>query len=107
MSRPVGARIILICALLELRGPMTRRQVFDLMVGVEIENVHKYCHRAVGLRLVTINRDVQPAVFKITAGWRDKLGAKPHQPQVTNVAKEFIQPASRLLTSVWDMGLAA
>lgn len=107
MSRPVGARIITICELLERHGAMTRRQVFDLMTGVELANVHKYCHRAVGLQLLTINRSQRPAVFKITAGWRDRLGSKPHKPQVTNVAKEFIRPGPRLLTSVWDMGMAA
>lgn len=107
MSRPVGARIIAICELLEKHGAMTRRQVFDLMTGVEMANMRTYCTRAAGLRLVSINRSAKPAMLQVIPGWRTGLGGKPDRPQVTNVAKEFIRPGPCLLTSVWDMGMAA
>ena len=74
MSRPVGARIISICELLEFHGAMNRRQVFDLMVGVEMANMRTYCTRAAGLRLVSINRSKKPAILQVIPGWQDRLG---------------------------------
>lgn len=105
MSRPVGARIVAICEVLDLYGAMAAREVFDAMEGVELANVHKYCHRAVGLRLVSINRNAYPATFKTIPGWKEKLG-RPYIPPPAKRAKSSI-PRGVRIASVWALGAVA
>lgn len=104
MSRPVGARIIEACTIVELHArPMAYNEIHTHMPGVVRENAGKYCQRAVGLRLMTVDRSKFPAQYAIVAGWREKLGAKVHKPRaVTNHV-----PMRARLSSVWDMGLVA
>ena len=105
MSRPVGARIVAICEVLDLYGAMAAREVFDAMEGVELTNVHKYCHRAVGLRLVSINRNAYPATFKTIPGWQEKLG-RPYSPPMAKRSASSI-PRGVRVASVWALGAVA
>lgn len=88
MSRPVGARIIEACTILEAMGQAsTYTQIHARMNGVERTNAGKYCQRAVGLRLMTVNRTVFPAQYSLLPGWRGNLRAKVHKPRVARVAR--------------------
>lgn len=105
MSRPVGARIVAICETLDLCGALACREIFETMDGVELANVHKYCHRAVGLRLLSINRQEYPATFKTLPGWQERLG-RPYSPQqVKRVASSI--PRGVRVASVWALGAMA
>lgn len=75
MSRPIGERIREACQILEQHGPMGSRSICDLMDGVEPANAGKYCLRAVGLGLMTVERGRQSkynySVFTVVPGWRE------------------------------------
>ena len=106
MSRPVGARIIEACAMLERLGqPSTYGEVHALMQGVIRNNTSKYCQRAVGLKLMAVDRTVYPAQYSVVPGWRGHLRAKLHKPRaVAPVCTDWGGPR---VASVWDLGMAA
>ena len=106
MSRPVGARIIEACVVLERLGqPSTYGEVHALMQGVIRNNTSKYCQRAVGLKLMAVDRTVYPAHYSLVPGWRGNLHAKLHKPRAeTRVRKDWGGPR---VASVWDLGMAA
>ena len=65
MGRKVGARIIRCIEIIEQLGPSTARQVSQHIQEIDIENVHKYCSRAVGLRLLSVDRQRRPKIFRV------------------------------------------
>jgi hypothetical protein len=65
MGRPIGRRIKQVSEIVEKFGPCSAAQVHKHMQEVNIENVHKYCSRAVGLRLLDVDRSGFPKVFRI------------------------------------------
>lgn len=73
MPRPIGRRILECCEIIERLGPCTAKQVSQHMPEVNIENVHKYCSRAVGYRLVSVDRSGPWKIFRVV----DKSVEKP------------------------------
>jgi hypothetical protein len=65
MPRPIGRRITQIFDIIERIGPCSATQVHQHMPEVDIENVHKYCSRAVGLRLISVDRQRRPKLFRV------------------------------------------
>lgn len=75
MARTVGTRIREACQILETHGPMGSRSICDLMTDVESTNAGKYCLRAVGLGLMTVERGRQSkynySIFTVVPNWRE------------------------------------
>ena len=65
MGRPIGRRIKQVSEIVEKFGPCSAAQVHKHMQEVNIENVHKYCSRAVGLRLLDVDRSGRPKIFRV------------------------------------------
>lgn len=93
MGRPIGARIMQACEIIQKIGPCTAKQVSQHMPEVNIENVHKYCSRAVGYRLISVDRSGFWKVFSIV----DKSVSKPAEPGPEPEEK----PEMHYLHSVW------
>lgn len=73
-GRPIGARIREVLSVVEAMGSATFIQVRPrLSGGVEHSNAAKYCSRAVGLGLMTVDRDKKPMVFTPVDGWRQLI----------------------------------
>ena len=93
MPRPIGRRIRQIAEIVEKLGPSSAAQVHQHIQEIDIENVHKYCSRAVGLRLLDVDRSGFPKVFRIV----DK--------SVVNVAlpgpEPEIMPEPHYLHGIW------
>lgn len=99
MGRQIGARIIEVCDIVERLGACRSKAVSD-MSGTELSNVMKYMARAVGHGLLTVNRDVFPAHYKIVHGWREKL--KPVSTPKPRVARSTrLTPAAHHLHAAW------
>ena len=102
MTRPIGARIIEACEIVERHGICSSPTVTPLM-GIESTNAIKYLSRAVGYGLLTVSRDVRPHQYQVVAGWREKVKpiarVKPYTPR---------PPAPRVRThhlqAVWSGG---
>lgn len=96
MGRKVGARILRCCEIVEQLGPSTARQVSAHMPEIDIENVHKYCSRAVGLRLLDVDRSGFPKVFRIV----DKSVVNV-EPGPEPEAMPEIMPETHYLHGIW------
>lgn len=101
-GRPVGARIREALEILDRIGPAGSGDVCRQMGSVEFSNAGKYCHRAVCLGLMTVDRSVDPKRFAVVSDWREKVDAiRPHHrrdredPDAGRVHTDFI------LHSVW------
>lgn len=82
-GRPVGARIREVLVIAEKLGPCTAPQIRALMQGdVEASNAAKYCSRAVGLRLMTVDRSSRLARFQPVPGWRELISVRTPAPRV-------------------------
>lgn len=72
---PIGQRIRSACELLEQVGPSGANALCDHLTDVEPSNMGKYCSRAVGLGLMTVERGirgrVQYSIFTVVPGWRE------------------------------------
>ncbi len=72
---PIGRRIREACALLESIGPCGATALCDHLTDVEPSNMGKYCSRAVGLGLMTVERGIHGRVkystFTVVPGWRE------------------------------------
>jgi hypothetical protein len=82
-GRPIGDRIREVLTIAESMGGATAPQIRPHMEGgVEKSNAAKYCSRAVGLRLMTVDRTQRPMVYRPVEGWRDKIQERPvHVPR--------------------------
>lgn len=77
-GRPVGARIREVLEIAESRGEANTTVIRLAMKGdVQPTNVGKYCSRAVGLGLLTADREQKPIVYRPVAGWRELIDAAP------------------------------
>ena len=65
MPRPIGRRIRQIAEIVEKLGPSSAAQVHQHIQEIDIENVHKYCSRAVGLQLLSVDRSGRPKIFRV------------------------------------------
>lgn len=83
MGRPIGGRIVQVCGIVQRIGPCTARQVAQWMEGVEPTNVDKYCSRAVGFRLMTVER-CYPKLYRVAPDWQEVLAAQftPAKPLI-------------------------
>ena len=86
MGRKIGKRILQVCEIVRELGQCTARQIGDRMPDVDIENVHKYCSRAVGCGLISVDRTEFPKKYAIVdkivdSGVRDRVPSVPrHEP---------------------------
>lgn len=80
MGRPIGARILQACEIIHKLGQCTARQIHQHMPEVDIENVHKYCSRAVGYRMANVDRTTRPKIYSIV----DKSAEKVEKSQPEN-----------------------
>lgn len=70
MGRKVGARIREVLEIVEA-GAKTKPQIHKLLTTpMEASNLGKYCSRAVGLRLMTVDRTKWPMEFHVVPDWR-------------------------------------
>lgn len=121
MTRPIHNTIIQICATVEQQGAMTITSVRLAIPAADAESVRRHCNRAIGLRLLVIDRKACPFEYRVRAGWREKLGVKVPALAESRVASGVGRPAARvgrcvaapaapmarLVASVWDLGVLA
>lgn len=103
MARKVGARIREVLEITEQMGVANSTVIRRQMSGfVEFSNVCKFCSRAVGLQLLTVDRSKRPMEFRVVPGWREKIEtAKKHAPK-----KEVpIRPVPKMINSVFALGM--
>lgn len=93
MGRKIGVRITQVTEIITRLGPCSARQIHQHMSEVDIENVHKYCSRAVGYRLVSVDRSGFPKIYSIV----DNSVSKP--VEVKPEPKRPIEP--HYLHAVW------
>lgn len=80
VGAPVGQHIRKICTVLEQIGPSATRALCDRIEEIEQYNMGKYCSRAVGLGLMTVERGLRGrvpfTVFAVVPGWRKIVEAR-------------------------------
>ena len=100
MGRKVGARIREVLEIVEA-GAKTKPQIHKLLkTPMEASNLGKYCSRAVGLRLMTVDRSKCPMEFQVAPDWRliaSETGTNKHP--VRKPAQSF-----RRVNSVFALG---
>jgi hypothetical protein len=96
MGRPVGKRILQCRDFIERIGPSTAAQVHQHIQEIDIENVHKYCSRAVGLRLLSVDRSGRPKIFRVV----DKSVANVEPGPEPEPVPE-IMPEPHYLHGIW------
>ena len=73
-GRPIGARIRQICEVLEKTGPLVTKEICARLPNIEQSNAGKYCSRAVGLGLMTVNRvHAHRSYYAIVDNWRELI----------------------------------
>lgn len=76
----VGTRILFALEMCEKLGTITSTDLFKAWGDQHQTNCHKYLSRAVGLRLMTVDRTTYPHTFHAVDGWRERIyGYKPRQ----------------------------
>jgi len=101
MTRPIGQRIIQACEIVERFGVCGSPDVQPIL-GVVSTNTIKYLSRAVGYRLLTVDRTCRPHQYRVVPGWREKV--KPIQrvqPYVVRPAKAGQATRTAHLQAVW------
>lgn len=69
--RPIGHRVIEVMEALEKRGPSSYSQVMHSIGETCHQHTYKYCQRAVGLGLASVEGS-KPRIYTPLPGWRDK-----------------------------------
>ena len=67
---PAGPKTMRVCELLELRGPMSCRQMAELLDDITRNNISIVAHHAMRSQLLTIDRSRYPYRFAVCEGWR-------------------------------------
>ena len=106
-GRPIGERIRAICAHIERAGPMVVSDLLAVMPSEDRTNLAKYCSRAVGLGLLTVQRNTgvqkNSNLWDVNPGWRELIG----QRRTTRTKLDQV-PAKRTgwggVSSVFGMG---
>ncbi|MBK5204344.1 MAG: hypothetical protein JJD98_02735 [Polaromonas sp.] len=73
MSRRYGAHIPALCEIVEVIGPCSTGEVYAFSTAMTRPNVEKYCTRAVGLGLMTVDRSGRLKQWSVVPGWRDLI----------------------------------
>ena len=106
-ARPVGERIRTICAHLDTDGPMGISELRVLIPDVVRSNMGKYCSRAVGLGLLTVERKAGPLgdrhVWTVVPGWRDMVQLR--RTTRINPTQQYKQTRWSGVSSVFGMGV--
>ena len=109
-GRPIGERIRSVCAALEQYGPMGVIGLCEKINGVERSNMGKYCSRAVGLGLLTVERGLRHranySVFVVVEGWRE-IAQERRTTKQKPVQHRPVAPKGRWagISSVFQIGL--
>lgn len=111
-GRPVGDRILDVLQITETLGAATAQQIRARMQNPPVadSNVAKYCSRAVGLRLMTVDRSVRPMLFRVVPGWRSVIKERTRRaPCEAALHLEGIVPAAMRSqpNSVFALGVMA
>ena len=101
---PIGQRIRAACELLEQVGPSGANALCHHLTDVEPSNMGKYCSRAVGLGLMTVERGirgrVQYSIFTVVPGWREIADMRR-----TTAVRKSQQPSRwQGVASIFQMG---
>lgn len=108
-----GDRIQEVCEIVSNMGKATSAQVRSRMTGLpSSSNAAKYCSRAVGLGLMTVDQNASPMVYRVVTDWREiRAGADysdvPEAPEKKPSADEILAMARRLPCCVWQLGSRA
>jgi hypothetical protein len=74
----VGKRILFALEMCETLGTITSSHLLKEWADQHQTNCHKYLSRAVGLRLMTVDRTTYPHTFSLVDDWRERVyGKKP------------------------------
>lgn len=108
--RPIWSHIRNICAILEASGPCGARAIGAHFPDIEPSNIGKYCSRAVGLGLVTVERGRRNhknfSIFTVVEDWKD-IADKRRTTKVITVAAPLARTRWHGVSSVFNMGMAA
>lgn len=92
MGRKVGARIREVLEIVEA-GATTKAEIHKLLTHpIEPSNLGMYCSRAVGLRLMTVDRSKSPMEFHVVPDWRlraDESGTNQHPARKESSGPRF------------------
>lgn len=102
--RPIGARIIQVCTIVEASGVCTSPQARAVM-QIEATNVIKYLSRSVGFGLLTVDRTTKPHQYRAVEGWRERL--KPVQRAIKPQAPSPERTDWKRVNSIFNMGAMA
>jgi hypothetical protein len=95
MTREINDGIIELCTIIDHHGPMHRSRLLEKLPRLSGDDLRRYCTRAIGLRLMSIDREVCPFRYRVLSNWREKIGDKS------------VKPVQRRVASVWDLGALA
>lgn len=105
-GRPIGERIRTLCEVLDKHGPSGIVNLRDQMPDVERPNLWKYCTRAVGLGLLSVNRDTGHSIFTVAANWRELADQRRTTKQPAPEPRRPLKRLSRWdgISSIFQMG---
>jgi hypothetical protein len=105
-GRPIGERIRDLCEHLDAKGPQGISTLREKFRDVERSNISKYCSRAVGLGLLTVERKTGARenrhVWTVVPEWRELI----EQRRTTRIKVEATAKRTRWtgVSSVFSMG---
>jgi len=105
-GRPIGERIREICECLHAEGPQGMRYLELSFSHIERSNIGKYCSRAVGLGLLTVERKTGARenrhVWTVVPEWRELM----EQRRTTRIKAEATVKRTRWtgVSSVFQLG---
>jgi len=110
MSITIGWRVVEACGIVHRLGGCTTGQVGEWMAGVEQSNVDRYCSRAVGLGLMTVDRTVYPKQYRMASAWQHVLAGlqqvrqheRPHWPAEALAVQPAPLAQRHVLDQVWS-----
>lgn len=77
MGRPIGYRIVEATRAVSCQAKAcSARDVARFMTDVQLSNVSKYCDRAVGHGLMTVDTTVYPRLYSVVPGWQEVVAAR-------------------------------
>lgn len=102
---PIGARITEVCEIVEAHGICISPYIREIM-GVTSSGAATYLSRAVGLRLLTVDRTTRPHEYRVIDGWREIVRTN-HLSKTRKPRPQPIEVRRPLVNSVFNFGACA